>query len=720
MTDKKNFTSDTENTENAYSEKNDAVNEHTEENNNSQENSQESSTEDEQKSEEMPDASKLTESERESDSIMESSEEEKSENDTIDEHTAENNNSQDNSHESSVEKEQNSEETPDASKLTQSERESDSIMESSEEEKPEKDTDKQEFPDYSEKNRDELLQALKDLIENATVKETNRQLKHIKQAFEKRTAEHKAELLQKREKERKALREEGKDEEFQDELPKDEYADKLDNLLQQLKQKQKEEKQKERETREKNLEIKKQIVNNIENLINKPEAFGKTFNEFKAFQKQWDETGPVPNTENRNIWTEYNRVIENFYNYVQINKELRDLDLQKNTEAKKKLCEEAEALLEIEDVMEAQRKLQKLHDRWRETGPVYNEIKEELWERFKRPTKTINDKHQDRLKLIKEQQEKNLESKTYLCEKTEEALEKEYKTNSEWKKASAMVQKYQKLWNSIGYVPKQHNQAIYERFSTACDKFFDRMRNHFEKINAERQDNLAKKEALLKKAQERMESTDWSKDTKFYKNIQNEWKQIGPVPRKHSDKIWKQFRSACNTFFNRKREHFNQRKEDEKQNLELKAQLIKEISDYASVDKESDLEKIKEFQNRWQEIGFVPIKEKDRIIDEYNTAIDRLFERLKIDKSTKVNIKFNDKIQGLENADEERIWSEIGKLRAKIDEREKEINLWKNNLGFFANTKSSEKMKAEYIKRIERGEKEIAEYKAMIDKLQNL
>ena len=719
MTDKKNFTSDTENTENANSEKNDAVNEHTEENNNSQENSQKSSTEDEQKSEEMPDASKLTESERESDSIMESSEEEKSENDTIEKHTAENN-SQDNSQESSVEKEQNSEETPNASKLTQSERESDSIMESSEEEKPENDTDKQKFPDYREKNRDELLQALKDLIENATVKEANRQLKQIKQAFEKRTAEHKAELLQKREEERKALREEGKEDELQDELPKDEYTDKLDNLLQQLKQKQKEEKQKEREARDKNLEIKKQIVSNIENLINKPEAFGKTFNEFKAFQKQWDETGPVPNTENRNIWTEYNRVIENFYNYVQINKELRDLDLQKNTEAKKKLCEEAEALLEIEDVMEAQRKLQKLHDRWRETGPVYNEIKEELWERFKKPTKTINDKHQDRLKLIKEQQEKNLESKTYLCEKAEEALEKEYKTNSEWKKASAMVQKYQKLWNSIGYVPKQHNQAIYERFSTACDKFFDRMRNHFEKINAERQDNLAKKQALLEKAQERMESTDWSKDTKFYKNIQNEWKQIGPVPRKHSDKIWKQFRSACNTFFNRKREHFNQRKEDEKQNLELKAQLIKEISDYASVDKESDLEKIKEFQSRWQEIGFVPIKEKDRIIDEYNTAIDRLFERLNIDKSTKVNIKFNDKIQGLENADEERIWSEIGKLRAKIDEREKEINLWKNNLGFFANTKSSEKMKAEYIKRIERGEKEIAEYKAMIDKLQNL
>jgi hypothetical protein len=663
MTDKKNFTSDTENTENVNSENNDAANEHD---------------------------------------------------------AAENNNSEENSQESSAANEQNTEEKSDSAKLTQSERESDSIMESSEEDKPENDTDEQVIPDYSSKTRDELLQLLKDLIDNASAKEANRQLKPIKQVFEKKTAEHKAEQLQKREEERKALREEGVEEELQEELPKDEYPEKLDALLQQLKQKQKEEKQKERLEQEKNLEIKKQIVSNIENLINKPEAFGKTFNEFKAFQKQWDETGPVPNAENRNIWTEYNRVIENFYNYVQINKELRDLDLQKNTEAKKKLCEEAEALLEIEDVMEAQRRLQKLHDRWRQTGPVYNEVKEELWERFKKPTKTINDKHQERLKLIKEQQEKNLESKTYLCEKAEEALEKEYKTNSEWKKASALVQKYQKLWNSIGYVPKQHNQAIYERFSAACDKFFDKMRNHFEKINSERQDNLAKKQALLEKAQERMESTDWSKDTKFYKNIQNEWKQIGPVPRKHSDKIWKQFRSACNTFFNRKREHFNQRKEDEKQNLDLKVQLIKEISDYSSVDEKSDLEKIKEFQSRWQEIGFVPIKEKDRIIDEYNTAIDRLFERLNIDKSTKVNIKFNDKIQVLENADEERIWSEIGKLRAKIDEREKEINLWKNNLGFFANNKGSENMKAEYLKRIERGEKEIAEYKAMIDKLQNL
>lgn len=605
-------------------------------------------------------------------------------------------------------------------RMNQSEKESNSITESSEdEENTEQDYNK--LPDYKEKTREELLDILGKLTEDLPTKETARQVEHIKKVFGKKTAEYKAVQLQEREKERKKLREEGKEDELAEEIPEDPLPQTLEKLLKQFKQKQKEAKQKEQEQREKNLQIKKQIIQNIENLINKPEAFGKTFNEFREFQKQWNETGPVPKNENRNIWTEYNQVTENFYNYVQINKELRDLDLQKNTEAKKQLCEEAEALLEKDDIMDAQRKLQKMHDRWRETGPVYNEIKEELWERFKKPTKIINEKHQERLKLIKEQQEKNLESKTYLCEKAEEALEKEYRSNSEWKKASALVQKYQKLWNSIGYVPKQHNQAIYERFSTACDKFFDRMRAHFEKVNAERQENLVKKKELLEQAKERAESTDWSKDTKFYKNIQKQWKKIGPVPRKHSDKIWKEFRSACNTFFDRKREHFNQRKQDEKENLELKNRLIEEMENYnSSGDENEDLKKIKEFQNRWQEIGFVPIKEKDRVIKRYNKALDDLFDRSAVDKGAKVNIKLSKKMQALENADEDRIWGEIGKLRAKIDEREKEINLWKNNLGFFSDDKASEEMKAEYLKKIERGEKEIAEYRAMINKLQNL
>lgn len=608
-------------------------------------------------------------------------------------------------------------ETPvDSSEVTEE------TMSDNEEEQDQEDAEdtEEDLPDLSTKTREEILNELGQLIEQYPEKEIHKAVNYIIELFEKKTAEHKANLLQKREAERRESIENGEELPEQDDLPEDQLPEKLNQLLKDYSQKQKAKKQSEKEQREKNLEIKKQIIANIDGLINKPESFGKTFNEFKEFQKQWDETGDVAKNENRHIWTEYNRAIEGFYNYVQINKELRDLDLQKNTEIKTALCEEAEALTQLDDIMEAQRRLQKLHDRWRETGPVVKELKDELWERFKKPTSEINEKHQERLQLIKEQQDKNLESKTYLCEKAEEAMNGEYKSNADWKKASALVQKYQKLWNSIGYVPKQYNQSIYERFSAACDGFFDRMRNHFESVNEERTENLAKKQALLEKARERMESTDWAKDTKFYKSIQNEWKKIGPVPRKHSDKIWKQFRSACNTFFDRKREHFSQRKEDEKANLQQKEELIQEIKTFKTGDKESATESIKEFQKRWQAIGYVPIKEKDRIISDYNAALDKLFENLGIDKSKKVSLKFNEKIQALENADDDRIWSEIGKLRSRIDEKEKEIKLWKNNLGFFADNKGSEVMKSEYQKRIERGEKEIAELKAMIDKLENL
>ena len=579
---------------------------------------------------------------------------------------------------------------------------------------------KEVIKDYSSLNREELLSEFASLIEAYPEKDIHSDIKKIKIVFDKETEKLKAAQLQKREEERKNAEEDDSEEIILTEPEKDLLLEKLDSLYKVWSEKRNEVKKKQQEQREKNSERKKGIIKDIEALINKPEAFGKTFQEFKAFQKLWDETGSVPKNQNQELWSEYNHAVERFYNYVKINKELRDLDLQKNTEIKEALCEEAEKLVEIEDITESHRKLQKLHDKWSETGPVYNEKKDVLWERFKEPTRIINDKYQIHFKSIKEQQEKNLESKTFLCEKAEEAAAQEYKSNSDWKKASSLVQKYQKLWSKIGYVPKQHNQSIYKRFSNACDKFFGKMRDYFEEINEEREDNLKKKQELLKLAEEKKESTDWSRDTKFFKRIQGEWKQIGPVPRKHSDKIWKQFRVACNLFFENKRSHFDKRKEEENENLRLKTELINEISEFKSEDKDTGIKKIKEFQLRWKEIGFVPIGDKDKIGDEYGAAVDKLFEQMGIDKSKEVSIKFSDKIQALENADEDRIWGEIGKLRSKIEEKTKEMNLWKNNLGFFANNKGSEKMREEFSKRIENAENEVKNLNEMIRKLENL
>ncbi|MEA2042166.1 MAG: DUF349 domain-containing protein, partial [Bacteroidota bacterium] len=408
------------------------------------------------------------------------------------------------------------------------------------------------------------------------------------------------------------------------------------------------------------------------------------------------------------------------YNYVKINKELRDLDLQKNTEKKEQLCLKAEKLLEVEDIINAHKQLQKLHDKWRETGPAYNSVKEELWERFKKPTSVINDKHQEKYKFIKEQQEKNLESKKFLCDKAEEAAGGEYKSNSDWKKASALVQKYQKLWSNIGYVPKQYNQSIYNRFSSACDSFFSGMREHFREVNEARGENLEKKKELLKQAEERKDSTDWGKETKFFKQIQSDWKNIGPVPRKHSDKIWKKFRAACNTFFENKRDFFDQRKSGEEENLELKNKLVQEILEYETQGKDEDLKKIKDFQTSWTKIGFVPLSDKDKIQEQYREAMEKLYENAGIDKSVANAMKFSDKVKALESADESRILAEIGKLRSKVEEKTKEIKLWENNMGFFADNKGSEGMKKEFTKKIENAEKEVEKFRSMIQELVNL
>ncbi len=593
--------------------------------------------------------------------------------------------------------------------------------------------------DYSLKTREELNSMLEKLIESYPETKIQKEVREIKEQFETKTEEFIKEqtekLLKEQEEQRaKALEEAEQNEEDENQeeaqeveqqpieikLPEDKTLEKHHELLKTYSEKQKEFKQKENERRQKNLEEKQKIIAGIDSLINKPEVFQKTFNEFKEFQKQWDEIGEVPKAEAKDLQSEYNRAIEGFYNYVQINKELRDIDLKKNTEIKTQLCQKAEELLEIEDIMEAQKKLQKLHETWRETGPAKPEVKEELWERFKKPTSIINEKHTEKLQFIKKQQEDNLEAKEYLCEKAEEELEKEHKTNAEWKKASTLVQKYQELWNNIGYVPKQHNQTIHDRFIKACDGFFDKMRTHFEAINKERLLNLEKKKALLKTAEENKNSLDWASATKLFKNIQNEWKQIGPVPRKHSDKIWKQFRAHCNEFFDRKREFFTQRNDEEDQNLEQKKLLIQKIEEFYTETKEVAIENIKEFQRQWQEIGYVPIKEKENIIAKYNAAIDKIFEKFKIDKEKKVNLRFEKKIQSLENAPEERKRIEIGRLRTKIDEKEKEIKLQKNNLGFFANNKGSEQMKKEYQKRIKRAEREVAELKNLIKKLNNL
>ncbi len=474
---------------------------------------------------------------------------------------------------------------------------------------------------------------------------------------------------------------------------------------------------------EANLNAKLDIIKSIESLVNKPEAFGETYNEFRALQDKWNTIGLIAKDKVKEVWDEYNRVVEKFFSYIKINKELRDLDLKKNLNMKLELCEKAEELLLEPKIAKAHAKLQDLHDRWREIGPAVFEKKEEIWERFKAATIQINTKFQEHIDKIREQQEKNLEAKTFLCEKVEEIAQGEYTTRKEWKAASDQVIKIQGLWKGIGFVPKKHNKQIYDRFRAGCDAFFARIREFYDKADAERMENLQKKTDLCVQAESMTESTEWRKTTDFYIKLQQTWKEIGPVPAKYSDKIWKRFRKACNTFFEAKNEFYNSRKTAEQDNLKAKQDLIEKIKQVdTKSDKSKAIEALKAYQKEWTQIGHVPYDKKDTIYKEYRDLLDAKFGEMNMDAKHASELKFNDKLTAFKDASnsEELIDNEIGNLRRKIEKLEGDIKVWENNLGFFANTKNAENMLKDFKKKIERSKQQVAEYRKQIKQLSEL
>ena len=324
----------------------------------------------------------------------------------------------------------------------------------------------------------------------------------------------------------------------------------------------------------------------------------------------------------KDIWETYNLHVENFYNFIKINKELRDLDLKKNYEQKTALCEAAEALVEEPSIVEAFHKLQKLHDEWRETGPVANEYKETVWERFKEASSRINRRHQEHFENLKQEQLKNLELKNGLCEQTEELVSQPLTTRKEWNRASDRLLEIQKVWKTIGFAPKKDNTRIYERFRNACDRFFEAKRAFYASMKDEMEHNLQLKNELCEAAEALQESEEWKKTTDELIALQTQWKEIGAVSRRHADAVWKRFRAACDRFFERKEQHFKEMGGEQEQNLARKLELLAEMA--AAEVREGGYETIREFQRRWSEIGFVPIKRKEEIQKRYKQTVDAL------------------------------------------------------------------------------------------------
>ena len=458
-------------------------------------------------------------------------------------------------------------------------------------------------------------------------------------------------------------------------------------------------------SKEENLKIKLAIIDELKELINSEENINTTFARFRELQQRWKEAGLVPQQNVKDVWETYNLYVENFYNYIKINRELRDLDLKKNYEAKLALCEQAEELALESQIVEAFRKLQKLHDEWRETGPVAIEFKESLWERFKEASSRINKRHQEHFENLKSEQTKNLALKQELCEKTEVLLARETLTRKDWNKSSEELLEIQKVWKTIGFAPKKDNNRIYERFRSACDKFFELKRNFYAGVKSEMEHNLALKQELCAEAEALAVSEDWKHATDELIALQARWKQVGPVARRHSDAIWKRFRAACDKFFERKSAHFSSVDSEHEENLKLKRALIEEMK--AADIKAGGFDMVKEFQRRWSQIGFVPIKQKDALQKEYKAIVDGMFTTLRSSERDRSMNRFKERVSNMKGGNQLR--SERERLYNKVKQMEQDIALLENNIGFFSKSKNAEVLIADVREKIARAKRDMAE-----------
>ncbi len=459
-----------------------------------------------------------------------------------------------------------------------------------------------------------------------------------------------------------------------------------------------------------NLAKKQAILDELKEIIASDDSLKKTYDDFRALQDRWKEIGPVPAAENSNLWNNYHFLVEKFFDKVRIGRELRDLDMKKNLDAKIELCEKAEELLDEKSITKAFKALQKLHEDWKEVGPVPQDKKDEIWERFKAATDKINQIRREHYAQIEEEQTGNLEAKKALCEKAEELIAEDYTSVNAWQKKSDELSEIFGVWKTIGPASKKDNEEIWQRFRGTMDTFFAKKKEFFATLKDRQTENLERKTQLCIEAEALMESTDWKNATEQIKKLQEEWKTIGPVPKRHTDKIWKRFRAACDTFFNRKNEHFSGRRTEEEANLAAKKALIEEIKAFEiGPSRNENMEAIKAFQKRWIEIGYVPMKYKDAINKEYRELIDGFFDTMRKNQNEASTNEFREMMEGWRddpNAND-RVRRERNTLQTRIQKLRDEIAAMENNIGFFSNSKNSELMRAEYEKKINKAKEDL-------------
>ena len=552
---------------------------------------------------------------------------------------------------------------------------------------------------YSEKNLAELVTLFEELVKNEERMKLSKEAEALKSAFYKRLQKEKADAGI-------AVSEQTTESE---EAAETVVADNpfasveagFKDLYNQFKKERAEYNRQLEKEREQNLALKEAVIADLKELLEKQEDVNATFPAFREIQNRWRAVGPVPAQSYRNVNETYQLYVEQFYDMVKINRELRDLDFKKNLEAKEGFCAAAESLAENANVVEAFKELQKLHEQWKEFGPVAKEFRETIWDRFKAATAVINRNYQAYFEGLKEQQNDNLAKKTVLCEKVEEIAAREVLSSNQWNAFSKEIEEVQKEWKMIGFASKKDNQKIYDRFRAACDRFYARKREYYLGYKDKMTANLEKKTAICEEAEQLKTSTEWKKTADRLIALQEQWKEIGAVPRKKSDVLWKRFRAACDEFF-AERDKNARPENDFYGNFKAKCRLIEEINAYELKGDASDAAALAEFQKRWNEIGFVPFKEKDNVAKAYKKAISKF-------PSPSRAPRRNARPQ---LSDKER-------LIQKYHALEQEVATYENNIGFFAMSRNSEPLIQQMQQKIEQAKEQLKSLAEQIKKFEN-
>lgn len=555
-------------------------------------------------------------------------------------------------------------------------------------------------------SREELVAHLKQLL-TLEIEAIKDEVEHIKLLFYKK-------LKADNEENKKAFLESGGEE--HDYKPvKDGLDEELKTLLNEYKTKKAALIAKTEADKENNLIQKQHILDRMKVLVESNDDVSSHINEFRELQKKWKTIGQVPQEHVNDLWKSYAACQESFWDLIKINNELREYDFKKNLELKTVICEAAERLDEEADVISAFHQLQKLHDEWRETGPVAREFREEIWNRFKAASAVINRKHQGHFDEIRKIEEDNLVAKTALCEKIEAFDFSSLNSYKAWDEATKTIMGWQEEWRTIGFAPRKSNHKIFDRYRAACDAFFNAKAEFYKASKNVLSDNLEKKKALCEQAEKLKDSTDWKETSETLIRLQKEWKTIGPVAKKYSDEVWKRFISACDYFFEQKQKNTSGQRTEELENLTKKKELIAKINELDAVADKTPAEvltTLREYIARWNETGHVPFRDKDKIYKEYRSAVDKMFEKLNVDANQRRLDTFKSNLKDMSTKGENKLLREREKLMRAYEHLKSEIATYENNIGFLTSTN---KKGSGLIKEMERKIEALKEEAALIE-----